>query len=189
MGLSRGARGTEEQVIIRDAPLPLVEAEDLPQGAPEPWVRRAATDEHHGWLDGAPFEDRRDKGPSQREAEAVGDLLGGSPLLLKVDHVALGEHRAAARDRRAPLRALCQGAELVEIHLEPARLLLEKRPRAGGTGAVEGKVLNSPRSVDENPLRELAAQVDDRARPLFWTCSHGGGSGDDLVDLNGQPRD
>jgi len=65
-----------------------------------------------------------------RVAQPAQDLGRRVALLLRVDHVALGEHRAAPRDPRRALGRADDPADLLHRVLHAQRLLIEERPGA-----------------------------------------------------------
>ncbi len=92
--------------------------------------------------------------------QPVDDVLQFFSLVLEVDHVGLGEDRAPAGDVRGMLAREPQPNEILEdpVHLvlgnhflpavegrgQALGLLIDERPRSGGTGAVRVEVLQLP---------------------------------------------
>ncbi len=76
-------------------------------------------------------------------------------FLLAVDEVALGEHRAARGDRRRVRDCGGSSSTVLVRNAQPARLLVEERPRARGAQRVGRVALELA----------LAVELDERGRP------------------------
>ena len=77
-----------------------IESEGLAQRVGHARILRDRADQRHRRLHGPAFHNRALEIARHRVAQSAQDLGGGIALLLRVDHVALGEHRAAPGDAR-----------------------------------------------------------------------------------------
>ncbi len=103
-----------------------------------------------------------------RVAQPFQDLLRGVPFLLGVDHVALGEHGAAARDPRRARGVGDHLADLLHLKLHPVGLLVDERPRARRAVAVRIVILDGEETrvagrLEADHLGVLPAHLEDRA--------------------------
>ncbi len=177
-----GAHGGE---VLGDDEVGLVETEDVAHGLHDARVGR------HAALEGDRGLDRRRGADSALEvaregvAEAGDDVVDRRRLLLEVDHVRLGEDRAAARHSRRVLAAKGEAAEVLDGEAEAVSLLVEERARTGGAHRVHREVgdLGVAGSVvaEEEELGVLAADLENGA-DLGVQKTGRCGLGDDLID-------
>ena len=127
-----------------------------------------AADEDHRRVDDLALGDGALEVARHRLAEAAQHLGRHVALLLRVDHVALGEHAAAAGDPGRLARLEHDVADVLDLVAEPARLLVEERAGAGGAVAV-GLVVGDAGAaavpgLQTDELGGLAADLEDGLR-------------------------
>ena len=95
-------------------------------------------------------------------AQPAQDLRRRVALLLRVDHVALGEHRAAPGDPRRALGRADDPADLLHRVLHAQRLLIEERP---GTRRALARpvIVHDAAAIEPDVLRAFPADFEHRA--------------------------
>ena len=164
----RGADGADARVVLGDEQLAVVEGEGLAQRAHGALVGGHAADERDGRLDDLALGDGALEVAHHRVAEAAQHLGRLVALLLRVDHVALGEDAAAPGDAGGLAGAEHDVAHVLDVVEQPARLLVHERAGAGGAVAV-GLVVGDAGAADvarlqTDELGGLAAHLEDRLR-------------------------
>ena len=118
-------------------------------------------------LDGAALDHAALEVLRDRAAQPAENLGRRAALLLRVDHVGLGEDRAAARDARRRALGPHDVAHLLDRVAHPRRLLIEERPGAGRALAAAVVVGDQRRPARRHRLqaevaRTLAADLEHR---------------------------
>ena len=164
LGFQNGrADGAAPGVLLGHEQVVLGQREGLAQRAGDAGVLRDRADQRHRRLDRPALHDGALEIARHRVAQAAQNLGRRVALLLRVDHVALGEHRAAAGDARArnwPSQTTV--AHFLHRVLHAQRLLVEERPGAGRAfaGAV---VIHDAAAVQADVLGAFAADFEHRA--------------------------
>ena len=161
----RRADGADAGVILGDEELAVVQAEGLAQRAHRAVVGGHAADEGDGRLDDLALGDGALEVAHHRVAEAAQHLRRLVALLLRVDHVALGEDAAAAGDAGGLAGPEDDVAHVLDVVEQPARLLVHEGAGAGGAVAV-GLVVDDAGATDvarlqTDELGGLAAHLED----------------------------
>ena len=163
-----GADGAHARVVLGDEELTVLERERLAQRAHGALVGRHAADERHRRVDDLALGDGALEVAHDGVAEAAQYLGRFVALLLRVDHVALGEHAAAAGDAGGLAGLEHDVADVLDVVEEPARLLVHERAGAGGAVAV-GLVVGDAGAaavpgLQTDELGGLAAHLEDGLR-------------------------
>jgi len=143
-------------------------------------VEGQPADEQNGIVQGPVGDDGAEIIPGVADVQAVDDVLQPLAFVLKMNHVRLGEHGAAAGDASGLPALHSQGDEigedcvhrpvavlsapLVHGHGQTLGLLVEEGSRAGGAEAVRVEKLEFPagsRVTDLHQGRVLAAHADN----------------------------
>ena len=132
-------------------------------------ILRHRADQRHRRLHRPPLDHRTLEIARHRIAQPAQNLGRRIALLLRVDHVALGEHAAASRDPRRATRTAHQVAHLFHRVLHAQRLLIQERPGAGRALARAVVILN-PAVLQADVLGTLAAQFEHRAHLRDTRC-------------------
>ena len=168
-----GADGAAPGVLGGNDQVAFGQAECLAQRERHAAVLRHRSDERDGRLDRPALHDRTFEIARHGVAQPAQDLGGRVALLLGVDHVALGEHRAAAGDARRATGGGHQAADLFHAILHAQGLLVQKRPGAGG--AFAGAVVVQDAAVFQTyVLRTFAADFENRSHLGIEGADHAG---------------
>jgi len=159
-GQGLGRRGHEQRVAVQP--------EHLAQLADHGRVGRHAADQRDRGLRRPPLDHRGLVVCGHRLAQTPQHFGRLKALLLGVDHVALGEHAAPARDLGGAFGPFDNGAEILDRILEPGRLLIQKGAGAGGTIAVGAVVEDTQGPAagiggQSKVLAGLAANLEHRS--------------------------
>ncbi len=150
---NRAADGAEGVVVLRHDQRARIPAESGLERLHNPSVRRHSAYETDLGDDLLALGDRALEIARDRIAQAFEDFLGGKTLLLGVDHVALGEHGAAAGNLRGALGGEDDVADLFDLEKQPPRLLIQESARAGGAIAVGLVVGNAKPAIGSMPVK------------------------------------
>src|ERR1035441_3251526 len=156
--------GPAPGVFLRHEELFRGQREGLAQRPHHAGILRHGADQRHRRRHRPPLHHRTLEIAGDRIAQPAQDLRRRIALLLRVDHVALGEHAAASRNPRRASRAAHQFAHLFHRVLHAQRLLVQKRSRAGRALARAVVILNPP-VLQPYVLGTLPAQFEHRAHP------------------------
>ena len=154
----------------------VVHVEGFAEGDDGPVVRRHPADEGHLVADLLALGDGASVVPHHRVAEALQHFGGPVALLLGVDHVGLGEDRAAAGDGGGLARTADDVAHVFDVVEQAIGLLVHERPGAGGAVAV-GAVVGYAHA----PGDVVGLQRDELGR-LATHLEHGGDVGMERPD-------
>ena len=149
----RGADRAHREVVLRYEQAAVLEAEGLAQRLDCALVGGDAADEGDGRLDGLALRDGASEVADDGVAQASQDLRRLVSLLLRVDHVRLGEHAAAAGDAGRLAGSQHDVADVLDVVEQTAGLLVHERPRAGCAIAV-GLVVGDARASVAAPRLE-----------------------------------
>ena len=150
--------------------------ESLAQSLDGARVGRHAADEGHQLADLLALGDGAAVVAHHRVAQALEHFGRLIALLLGVDHVGLGEDRAAPGDGRGLAGALHDAAHILDVVQQAVGLLVHERPGAGGAVAV-GAVVG-----DAHPARDLVGLQPDELGRLAAHLEDGGDVGVQRAD-------
>ena len=164
----RGADGAHARVVLGDEQLAVVQVERLAQRAHGAVVGGHAADERDGRLDDLALGDGALEVAHDGVAEAAQHLGRLIALLLRVDHVALGEHAAAAGDAGGLAGVQHDVAHVLDVVQQAAGLLVHEGAGAGGAVAVRLVVEDAGAAdvarLQTDELGGLAAHLEDGLR-------------------------
>ena len=168
-----GADGRAPGVMLRHQERLRGEREGLAQCARDAGILRDRADERHRRFHRAALDDGAFEIARHRVAQTAQNFGRRIALLLGVDHVALGEHRAAAGDARGATGAGDHAAHFLHGVLHAQRLLVEERPGAGGAFA-RAVVIHDAAAIQTNVFGAFAADFEDRAHLRVDRADHAG---------------
>jgi hypothetical protein len=126
-----GADGAAPGVLLGTINCVFGKPESLAQAPGDAGILRNRADQRHRRFHRPPLDDGAFEIARHGVAQAAQDLGRRIALLLRVDHVALGEHRAAPGDARRATGARHHAPHFFHRVLHAQRLLIEERSGAG----------------------------------------------------------
>src|SRR3970282_1589039 len=165
---------------LRNKKLVSVQFEDIAKSSQHSPVPCDAADEHHRRQDVLALDDAAAEVARYRFAQALQNLGNRVAFLLGVDHIRLGEDRAAAGNARRATRAADNFPDLLDVVKQARGLLVEKGSCAGSAIAARRVVQDSQAPgcghlIQQNVFRASPAHFKDAAR---LRVINGGGLGD-----------
>ena len=171
-GSAPGIEGGDEEVVG-------AEFENFAQGRGHALVLGHRADEGDGGHHGAALDDTGLEIAGDRVAQSTQNLGRRVAFLLRVDHVALGEDRAASRDARRAAGRAHQAADLLDRVAHAERLLIEERAGAGGALAAAVVIHDAGQCgigllLEADVLGAFAADFEDGAGLRVEQADHPG---------------
>ncbi len=160
--IERRADGHGKAVVFREDGLVILELQRLDKAAAQTLtvVQRAAEEEHL-LFDRAPLNQAGDGLIDHGLIDAGRHVRFERALIEQRLYVGLGEHAAARGDGIDAIGDQAEPVHLGDGHIQQRRHLIDERAGAARAGAVHALV---HAALEEDDLRVLAAQLDDRAR-------------------------
>ncbi len=168
-----GADGAAPGEVLGDEEVGSAQRESFAQGTGDAGILRDGADQCDGGLDGTAADDGALEIARHGVAEAAQNFRRRVALLLGVNHIALGEDRAAAGDARGTTGGGDHLTDLFDRILHAKRLLVEEGAGAGGAfaGAI---VIDDGGAFETDVLGTFAADLEDRADVRIDRADHAG---------------